>query len=623
MNTRQRSVSARRFLAAALVSLGVAFPAIADDIQPLSAYSYATNGLIGWWDGEFNSLDANGVPVHKSDATQWVSLVGGGTDGVFGPTNTLKFGEKSVTLRGSRIQTTLARLPTSYSGHCLTVQIVAKCIKSGNSSPDEMFSSWHGNLRVNKAGSFVANEGTYTIANKNRKPYTLAPGIDLSMPQICTVAFLSDSMEINVNAKDMAVNTYSGTSGTMDPNQNFYIGSVRGRSDDKEDPCHFEYYSVRVYDRKLDKDEIIRNAILDARRFGIDSLFAQPLALPITKDSYVQDGLYSQWDGVYNNLVDGKPTHVASPTQWDDLKGNATPFATSGAVVYENSKPTETPCYVYKDDRVVVRQNQVMVDVPMIPGDYHPWTMECAAFCSDEHQNVSIDSMIASSKYGNLGWRKDSGVFHISGTALGANKFRGDAWGPSASDYPVASNHTYSYLFANYSATLALDGTRESYTVSTGSGNAPDNGQFAVGSSRGKTDATTPCTFDYYSVRIYDRPLTTAEQRQNHFVDSVRFFGAPVATNLVVTGEPRCVGVVSPNYGCYCNVKVDDLVACSAPTNAKSYRLLGYEVQTNGVNGTWHPWLSGTGSSFWFHQPASAVKVVWKWRSPGLAVIIQ
>ena len=622
MNTRQHSVFARQFLAAALVSLGVAFPAIADDIQPLSAYSYATNGLIGWWDGEFNSLDANGVPIHKSDATQWVSLVGGGTDGVFGPTNTLKFGEKSVTLRGSRIQTTLARLPTSYSGHCLTVQIVAKCIKSGSSFPDEMFSSWQGNLRINKAGSFVANEGTYTIANKNRKPYTLDPGIDLSMPQICTVAFLSDSMEINVNAKDMAVNTYSGTSGTMDPNQNFYIGSVRGRSDDK-DPCHFEYYSVRVYDRKLDKDEIIRNAILDARRFGIDSLFAQPLALPITKDSYVQDGLYSQWDGVYNNLVDGKPTHVASPTQWDDLKGNATSFETAGKGVQKNGQDTKTPCYEYKDNRVVVRQNQVRVVVPMIPGDYHPWTMECAAFCSEEHQNNSIDSMFASSKYGNLGWRKDSGVFHISGTALGSNTKRGDGTGPNASDYPVASKRTYSYSFANYSATLALDGTRVSYTVNTGSGDAPDNGEFAVGSSRGKTDATTPCAFDYYSVRIYDRPLTTAEQRQNHFVDSVRFFGAPVTTNLVVTGEPRCVGAVNPNYGSYCNVKEDDFVVCSAPTNAKSYRLLGYEVQTNGVNGTWHPWLSGTGSSFRFFQPALAVKVVWKWRSPGLAVIIQ
>ena len=622
MNTRQHSVFARQFLAAALVSLGVAFPAIADDIQPLSAYSYATNGLIGWWDGEFNSLDANGVPIHKSNATQWVSLVGGGTDGVFGPTNTLKFGEKSVTLRGSRIQTTLARLPTSYSGHCLTVQIVAKCVKSGDSSPDEMFSSWHGNLRINKAGSFVANEGTYTIANKTRVAYALNPGIDLSQPQICTVAFLSDSMEVNVNAKDMTVAS-AGTSGTMDPNQNFYIGSVRGRSDDK-DPCHFEYYSVRVYDRKLDKDEIIRNAILDARRFGIDSLFAQPLALPITKDSYVQDGLYSQWDGVYNNLVDGKPTHVASPTQWDDLKGNATPFATSGAVVYENGKPTETPCYVYKDDRVVVRQNQVRVVVPMIPGDYHPWTMECAAFCSEEHQNDAIDSMFASSKYGNLGWRNISGGFRIHGTAL-AGELRGysGAETPKESDCPSEDNRTYSYTFANYGATLALDGTRVSYTIGTGMADAPDNGEFAVGSSRGKTDATTPCAFDFYSLRIYDRPLSLTEQRQNHFVDSVRFFGAPVTTNLVVTGEPRCVGVVSPNYGCYCNVKVDDLVVCSAPTNAKSYRLLGYEVQTNGVKGTWHPWLSGTGSSFRFFQPALAVKVVWKWRSPGLAVIIQ
>ena len=621
MNTRQHSVSVRQFLAAVLVSLGVAFPAIADDIQPLSAYSYATNGLIGWWDGEFNSLDANGVPIHKSDATQWVSLVGGGTDGVFGPTNTLKFGEKAVTLRGSRIQTTLARLPTSYSGHCLTVQIVAKCIKSGNSSPDEMFSSWQGNLRVNKAGSFVANEGTYTIANKKRIPYALNPGIDLSQPQICTVAFLSDSMKINVNAKDMTVNSGSSTmEATI--NQNFYIGSVRGTSDGKV-PCHFEYYSVRVYDRKLDKEEIIRNAILDARRFGIDSLFAQPLALPMTKDSYVQDGLYSQWDGVYNNLVDGKPTHVENPTQWDDLKGNATSFETAGKVVQKNGQDTKTPCYEYKDNRVVVRQNQVVANVPSIPGNYHPWTMECAAFCSEEHQNNAIDSMIASSKYGNFGWIK-SGEFKMQGTALRSDGKRGTSTtAPVERDYPAESNRTYSYSFADYGATLALDGKRANYVIGSGDGASLDSGDFAVGSSRGKTEATTPCAFDYYSVRIYDRPLTTAEQRQNHFVDSARFFGAPVTTNLVVTGEPRCVGVVSPNYGCYCNVKVDDLVACSAPTNAKSYRLLGYEVQTNGVNGTWHPWLSGTGSSFWFRQPALAVKVVWKWRSPGLAVIIQ
>ena len=116
--------------------------------------------------------------------------------------------------------------------------------------------------------------------------------------------------------------------------------------------------------------------------------------------------------------------------------------------------------------------------------------------------------------------------------------------------------------------------------------------------------------------------MLLTEQRQNHFVDSVRFFGAPVTTNLVVTGEPRCVGVVSPNYGCYCNVKVDDLVACSAPTNAKSYRLLGYEVQTNGVNGTWHPWLSGTNSCFYLVMPKAQTKVIWKWKSPGFMLMV-
>ena len=590
----------KRIVLSVCAAVAAAVSAWAENAHPLDGY--VKDGLIGWWDGEYNSVDENGTPVHKDNATTWASLVEGKNgEGFTG--NGLRFGSKSVTVTARTQSNTLTDFPTSYQP--LTLQIVARCtrFKLNTGYTDYLFSAWYGNFGLN--GGSNTYWGTYhdDLVGK-RQRYGLRDPVDLMQIQSFTHIFATNGLVVCVNSMPNPPVLEHKTNDKSTPAQNLAIGSSQAA------PCHFEFFSVRLYNRVLTDDEIAQNAAADEKRmFGHDEAVPVPI-VPFTKDSYVQDGLYAQWDGYYNTLEDGVPKHVDVPTQWDDLKGHAGPFL-----------PTDT-CILHSDHVTVKKNTTAKTSIPWMKGVYEPCSIEAVAYCSTEKVNPSPDAIV-SCPYGYLAW--GNGRITTASVSDVKTASRVMMVGSSSVEYPLATLHTYVYTATTNAASAApklevsIDGKLESLASSGGTSSPWDKekNELTLGSAR-----DNPCVFEYYSIRLYNRPLTEEEQRWNHYVDEARFVKVSMVTNLVVTGTPRLVGEVSPNYGVYGGIKETDVVRCSAPTNARNYRLLGYEVQTNGVDGTWLPWLSGTEPEFHYFQPKAQTKVVWKWRSPGFMLMV-
>ena len=590
----------KRVVLSVCAAVAAAVTARGGTAHPLDGY--VKDGLIGWWDGEYNSVDENGTPVHKDNATTWASLVEGKSgEGFTG--NGLRFGKKSVTFTKRVTSNALAGFPTTYQ--LLTVQFVARCsnfVLNSNAN-DYYFSCWYGNFGL--AGSPTNTWGTYYDKSSNlRRQYELHDPVDLMQINAFTHYFATNGLVVRVNGKQDELTRLTNTSGANTPDRTIAIGSKENT------PCFFEFFAIRLYNRVLTDDEIAQNAAADEKRlFGHDEAVPVPI-VPITKDSYVQDGLYAQWDGYYNTLEGGVPKHVDEPTRWDDLKGHADPFM-----------PTDT-CILHSDHVTVKKNATARTSISWMKGAYEPCSIEAVACCSTEKVNTSPDAII-SCPYGYLAWA--NGKITTSSVDDVKTASRVMMVGSSSVEYPLATLHTYVYTATTNAASAApklevsIDGQPESLAASGGksSGWNKEASELILGSGR-----DDPCTFEYYSIRLYNRPLTEEEQRWNHYVDEARFVKVSTVTNLIVTGTPRLVGEVSPNYGVYGGIKESDVVRCSAPTNAKNYRLLGYEVQTNGVDGTWLPWLSGTESEFHYFQPKAQTKVVWKWKSPGFLLMV-
>lgn len=570
----------------------VSFAAMGASVHPLDAY-VQDDSLIAWWDGEYNSL-VDGKPVHKADAAQWDSLVSGAE--AF-KSDSLDYKAQSVVYRGKRMPTTIVNMPQVRTTP-VTVQIVARCVEEANlSQSHQLFSTWH--------GDFGLKGNVSTFVGSAWKDASLSAKLKTSMEnlQVNTFIFNNGGFYLYENL-DLLVNTGS-LLGQPTPSTDFTIGSSR------DSRCQYEYFAIRIYSRQLSKGEIQQNLVADMNRFGFcpDGFqFASPVAkpiipLPFAPDSYVQNGLYAQWDGICN-ATNGGPHHSENPTQWDDLKGNAPAFASQDAITFESN-------------RVSVSKS-TNTSIAWLAGDPREWTMELAAYCSYNAKSIKMDTMLFGSCGGLAYYSAASKITGGAPTLNGQGKYqRYEITGPSVTG---ETPHTYSLsLYADDFATLSIDGVG----TAIAKGPAKDlvdetDSVLSLGSKQ-----TNPSSFDYYSVRIYDRPLSAEEQYRNAIIDQVRFFGLSVDLKLIVAGEPRCTGTVTPGYGDYCGLGEGDVVACSAQTNSAEREFLGYEVQTNGVDGAWHTMLRGKESTLYLLLPKARTKVIWRWKSPGLMLILK
>ena len=568
----------------------VSFAAMGASVHPLDAY-VQDDSLIAWWDGEYNSL-VDGKPVHKTDATQWDSLVSGAE--AF-QSDSLDYCAQSVVYRGKRLPTTIDSMPQVRTTP-VTVQIVARCVVVENlGQSHQLFSTWHGDLGL--------KGNTFTFAGSAwNSQFSANLKTSMTNLQVNTFVFSSDGFCLYENLDQLE--NKSSMTGQPKPSTGFTIGSSR------ETRCQYEYFAIRIYARELSKDEILQNLVADMNRLGFsfDGVLTSPvprmnLPLPVTQDSYAQNGLYAQWDGICN-ATNGGPHHSENPTQWDDLKGNATAFASQDVLTFESNR--------------VSVSKATPTSIAWLAGDPREWTMELATYCSYNAKNGSMDTMLFGS-CGGLAYYSEASKITGGAPALnGQGKYqRYEITGPSVTG---ETPHTYSLsLYVDDFATLSIDGVG----TAIAKGRAKDlvdktDSVLRLGSERPK-----PSAFDFYSIRIYDRPLSAEEQERNSFIDKVRFFGMPYELKLIVTGEPRCYGTVTPGYGDYCGLKEGDVVAFSAQTNSVQREFLGYEVRTNGIDGAWHTMSRGKESTLYLLLPKARTKVIWRWKSPGLMLILK
>ena len=97
--------------------------------------------------------------------------------------------------------------------------------------------------------------------------------------------------------------------------------------------------------------------------------------------------------------------------------------------------------------------------------------------------------------------------------------------------------------------------------------------------------------------------------------------------SLVVVGKSGEVGSPTLPYGVSRGIKVGDVFACSVSKRAETANgmqsCLGYQLETNNLNGAWVPWKSGKENSFIYEHPENTnVRLTWKWGTPGFLIFV-
>lgn len=98
---------------------------------------------------------------------------------------------------------------------------------------------------------------------------------------------------------------------------------------------------------------------------------------------------------------------------------------------------------------------------------------------------------------------------------------------------------------------------------------------------------------------------------------------------LEVTGVKAEYGAPSLPYGITTGLAAGDSFVCSAPKKVEKadggwISCLCYDLQSNDVNRVSYPWKKGAGNSFVYeHQADAGARLVWRWGTPGLMLILK
>ena len=333
---------------------------------------------------------------------------------------------------------------------------------------------------------------------------------------------------------------------------------------------------------------------------------------------YVQDGLVALYDGIDNSLVDGVPTHRPDATKWDDLTGNGTSFT---------NRVGNT--FVFGDTFVTLEGVSTTATNTALSAEIQGRTLEvfgCVTKLKSAGSSaIRIADMGLGYIYHQLGsdlrlcaeffdYVKDAsasaakGNFHYH---QGGSRWTESEW-KNPSTYSLVSDPDMA-LGESLGALYVDGGTR---SLVTGSGHDRENRQLIrLGPGDAVADGNA---FRYYSVRVYNRPLTLAEREHNRRIDQLRFVQGNVSHVVRVSGVPCNQGWVTPTYdGNALALSAGEAAHCSARASAlgrTNLTLLGYAVYTNGNRTAGSEYKTGTEPEFDFVQPVGATsEIVWKW----------
>ena len=239
---------------------------------------------------------------------------------------------------------------------------------------------------------------------------------------------------------------------------------------------------------------------------AVASGFAFPLvAGTYTSESYVQDGLVGQWDGIDNV---GVGLHDATTNYWVDLTGQSGDFAViSGVASFTGNGLKKNASGVMATNVTANARSGVRTIEVVVSGA--PNSGWVNAFFITKNQTVSFnnDRTGGNRDYffdnSNFGWRtlqkpaqETVAVIYTNATAAGKCYQNGAApTGSKTSNYWGAPSGSSAMHIGGRTGQTGNDYSTKGYTI--------------------------------HAVRLYSRALTDAEIRQNATIDQIRFFGAP------------------------------------------------------------------------------------------------
>ena len=250
--------------------------------------SYVQDGLIAQWDG----IDNEGTGVHNPSATVWKDLKG----------------NRDLTLQGNGTWRRGLAFYTSGPGAVcasaapkyLTIEVLCKV---ANGSARILF--WSGNDRARYVlfdhnltspycrGYFDGSAKSETV----KTPYTR---VKRGMP-VSLVATYDNADNVTHIFHDGIERTYDVMANTWVAG---HTGIVLGdRKTSSNYPWTGEIYSIRLYDRVLTPEEIVRNYQIDVKRF-------------YTTAMYEKDGMVAFWDALDNV---GEGVHDSTTNTWKNL----------------------------------------------------------------------------------------------------------------------------------------------------------------------------------------------------------------------------------------------------------------------------------------------------------------
>ena len=237
----------------------------------------------------------------------------------------------------------------------------------------------------------------------------------------------------------------------------------------------------------------------------LTSVMTFSLLAALTSQSYSQNGLIGQWDGIENA---GVGQHDATATTWKDLTGMTGDFTLTDGVASFTADGLKKIAKGYMA-RGANPGNGVRVIEVVLSGVQANWVN--AVFVKP-NQTVTV-------KNGSTGDQRNY-FFDSSKTgALTADK-------PDPETVAVVYNASYDTATAAYANGAALP----TGTEGKNSWGGNSDGSMTLGGrvgSYGSSNDTITYGYTIHAIRLYNRELTEAEIARHAKIDQIRFFGAP------------------------------------------------------------------------------------------------
>ena len=322
------------------------------------------------------------------------------------------------------------------------------------------------------------------------------------------------------------------------------------------------------------------------------------MTLPYTSLSYATNALVAQFDGVENAA---RGVHNPSVRYWTDLTGNGWDFTL-----------THTRAQ-FDDDRLVMRQTTTNGNEP--PVGYAAKGLLAGKYSTIEMVWMPFNSVYSVLNVGNINY----GFFSCAKVVQFGDQNGTDKW---RYDDPSIVSGVVTCASCVYEDTTStgkkgyVNGVAVARSTKTATTQYPASTTYSwLAGESSATDWGASCAL--YAMRFYDRKLTAAEIAANYKIDAIRFKGAAVETNLVVTAAPLAAGEVYPAYGSHTEIAAGDTVVCHAPAACElagmALACAGYVLSTNSEDGAWIAWQQGTTNEVSYVQPSSAVRLEWRW----------